>query len=704
MIEPSGTMNGIFETIRRYRGLALAVAVAGMIFVILVPLSPAVMDVLLVGNITLAALILLTAIYVSTPLEFSVFPTVLLGATLFRLVLNIASTRLILTAGADGAAPGECTQAAGQVIWAFSDFVTSGSLAVGVILFAIIIVIQLIVVTKGTARISEVSARFVLDAMPGRQMAIDSDLAAGFIDQKQAIARREQISQNADFYGAMDGASKFVRGDAAAAVVITIVNIMGGMFIGMMQNGWSFSETAGLFTRLTIGDGLVSQIPALLVSVAAALLVTRSTVKANLAEQVIGQLTSKPVALGITAVFVVALTLTSLPKGPLLMMGIGCGGLAWILSGRRRNQSGDDTSEPTAQTAIAKTRSEPQDLRKALAVDIMSIELGYALVPLTDDACDGDLLERIAAMRHRLASELGLVLPPVRIRDNMQLESREYVIKIRGTRVASGQLYPNELLAVGDPSAIGEIVGRDATDPACGTPAVWIVPAQRNQAEMRGYAILHPTAALVSHLGEVVRARAASLLSRQQVATMLNELKETATDLVDEVNGKLRVGQVQKVLQNLLQERVGIRDIERILEAVCDAADRTSDISSITEQVRSTMAGSLSQQYCSDDGQLWCVSLAGPLEQAIAAHYQSDSGQYSMTITQELTEQVTSAVRKGVTALKSQGRRPVVICAPQARPIVREMIAPTLPQTAVLGYNEIENVDVKTIASVGTEE
>ena len=705
MAETPGTINWIFEAIRRYRGLALSLAVAGMIFVILVPLSPAVMDVLLAANITLAVLILLTVIYVSTPLEFSVFPTVLLGATLVRLVLNIASTRLILTAGAGGAPPSECTQAAGRIIWSFSDFVTSGSLAVGVILFAIIVTIQLIVVTKGTARISEVSARFVLDAMPGRQMAIDSDLAAGLIDQETALARREQISQQADFYGAMDGASKFIRGDAAAAIVITIVNILGGMFIGMMQNGWSLSETAGLFTRLTIGDGLVTQIPALLVSVAAALLVTRSAARANLAEQVIGQLTARPVALGITAVFVVALAMTSLPKAPLLMMAVGCGGLAWVLSGRRRREeAGEDVDAREADSAAAKPRSEPQDLRRALAVDAMSIELGFALVPLTDGARDGDLLERIAALRHRLAGELGLVVPPVRIRDNMQLQSRGYVIKIRGTRIAGGQLYPNELLAVGDPSAIGEMVGRDTTDPACGTPAVWIVPAQRNQAEMMGYTVLHPTAVLVSHLGEVVRTHAASLLSRQQVATMLNELKATAADLVAEVNDKLKIGQVQKVLQNLLKEQVGIRDIERILEAACDAAERTSDISAITEHVRGTMAAALSQQYCSDDGRLWCVNLAGPLEQAIAAHYQSDNGQYPMTITPELAERVTSAVREGVAALKSRGRRPVVVCAPQARPIVREMIAPTLPQTAVLGYNEIESVDVKSVASVGTKE
>ena len=700
------TSNIIVKTARfigRHSKLILPVAVAAMIFGILAPMSPLMMDILLAGSITLSAVVLLTAIYVSSPMEFNVFPSVLLGATLFRLVLNVASTRLILTAGADGASPEDCALAAGEVIWSFSRFVTAGSLAVGVIIFVIIMVIQLIVVTKGAARISEVTARFVLDSMPGRQMAIDADLNAGLIDQQQALAQRARIAGESDFYGAMDGASKFLRGDAMAAILITMVNIVGGLYIGIVQYGWNFSETVGLFTKLTIGDGLVTQIPALLVSVAAALLVTRPAAKADLADQVVKQITAKPAALGITAAFLAALTLTSLPKLPLLLMGVGCGGLAWILSGKRREQASPEEPSPTTTALEAKPSAKADELRKALAVDAMSIELGYALVTLTDASTGAGLLERISAVRLQLAETLGVVVPPIRISDNMRLDPREYAIKIRGTKVGGGRLYPNELLAISRQSQLGEVVGRQTVDPANGVPAVWITQERRDQAEMMGYVVTHPTAVLAAHGGEVVGSHAASLLTRRQTTAMLTELKLTAADLVAEAGEKIRIGHLQKVLQNLLRERVSIRDMESVLEAVCDAAEKTSDVAAITEQVRASMAESLSRQYCSEDGRLWCVSLAPTLENALAACYQSDKSVGAITAAPELAERVTQAVREGVNALASQGKRAVIVCAPQARPIVREMIAQTIPQAAVLGYNEIESVDVRPVVTVGTQ-
>ena len=401
MAEQAGPLQTAVQFIERHRGLILPVVAAGMIFVILMPLPPVVINLLLIANLTLAAMILLTVIYVDSPLDFSVFPTVLLGATVFRLVLNVATTRLILTAGADGRGIAEAQSAAGQVVWTFSHFVTAGSLAVGVILFVIIAVVQFVVITKGAARISEVSARFVLDAMPGKQMAIDGDLSAGLITEVQARQRRQTVSRQADFHGAMDGASKFLRGDAVAAVVITLVNILGGIYVGMVQYGWNFSDTVDLFTRLTIGDGLVAQVPALIISLSAALLVTRSAAKTNLGEEVVRQLASRPIVLGLTAVFLAALSLTSLPKGPLLLLGVGLVGLAMLLS-RRQKAAEAAAEDEAADTPDERTGPAVDDIQELLTVDPIRIEMGYALVSLVDSS-QGDLLSRITALRRQIA-------------------------------------------------------------------------------------------------------------------------------------------------------------------------------------------------------------------------------------------------------------------------------------------------------------
>ena len=697
MIGTPGPLERGMQLVARHRGLILPVAAAGMIFVVLVPLPPMLMDVLLAANIALAAIILLTTIYVASPLEFSVFPSLLLGVTLFRLVLNVATTRLILTAGAEGRGVAEAQGAAGQVIWSFSEFVTSGSLPVGVILFTILIIIQFVVVTKGAARISEVAARFVLDAMPGKQMSIDADRNGGLVTDAEARQRRRRIDQEADFYGAMDGASKFLRGDAVAAVIITLVNILGGLYVGMVQYGWEFSRTVNLFTRLTIGDGLVAQVPAFIVSVSAALIVSRSTVKTNLGEEIVAQLTSRPIALAITAVFLGALMLTSLPKLPLLLLGVGCSGLAYLLSRRNR-----DEAEAADATIPQTPAAGDDDIERLLTVEPMQIEIGFALVPLVDPDLDGDLVERIGALRRRLAGEVGLVVPPIRISDNLSLSAHEYRIHIRGAKVGGGSLYAKQLLAVAGETAGGDLPGRETVEPAFGSKAFWIAPDQRDEAEAGNYTVVEPVNVLMTHLAETVRRHAADLLGRQQIVRMLAKLRSTCESLVDEVTDRLPTGTIHKVLGALLDEGVGIRDLETILEALGEAGDDES-VEALTQRVRAALGRGLSQRYCGDDGKILCVSLAAELSETLDTYITEDRRGSVVTVPPDLTRRIADAVGDAVTPLRKQGRRPVVVCPPRQRVALRRMLGSAVPDLAVLGYNEIDSVEVHSVRTVGIE-
>jgi len=697
MVETLGTFEKAVGLIARHRGLIVPIAAAALVLVILVPLPPVLMDVLLAANIALAAVILLTTISVASPLEFSVFPTVLLGATLLRLVLNVATTRLILTAGAHGRTLAEARVAAGKVIWSFSHFVTGGSLAVGAIIFVIILVIQFVVITKGAARISEVAARFVLDAMPGKQMAVDADLNASLITEEQARSRRHDITRQADFYGAMDGASKFVRGDAVAAIIITMVNILGGLYVGMVQYGWPWSRTLALFTRLTIGDGLVTQIPAFIVSISAALIVSRSTVKSNLGEEVVGQLTAKPVALAITAGFLATLMLTSLPKMPLLMVGAGCAGLALVMSRRRR------LADPDPADQAHQPPSVEQEAEELPLVDPLRIEIGYALVRMVDPDQGGDLLERISALRRQVAGELGFVVPAVRVRDNLHLASHAYTIRVRGVSSGSGKLYPAELLAVAGEAPAGQIIGRQTVEPTFGTPAVWIAPRQKPRAEMMNYTVVEPPAVLITHLADVIRRNARQLLSRQQVVRMLDKLKANHPSLVEEVCEKVGTGKIQRVLQNLLRECVPVRDLETILETLSEAGETDRDVDSLTKRCREALGPALSQQYCAPDGKLWCVCLDDSVEKALGSQLEpSDKGVF-LTVGPEVAKKINRAVTDGLTELRRRGRHPVVVCSPHVRAPLDRLIRPVQPDAAVLGYNEIDSVEVESIASVGIE-
>ena len=693
------TANPIFSKVHANRGMILPMAFISLLLVILIPLPPFALDFLLVCNITISVIVLVTTIYVTSPLEFAVFPSLLLAVTLFRLVLNVATTRLILTASGT---PEEALHDAGEVVLAFSEFVTGNSLIVGVIIFIIIFVIQFIVITKGGGRISEVAARFTLDAMPGKQMAIDADLNAGNITEAQARERREAVAQEADFYGAMDGASKFVRGDAIAAVVITFINILGGLYIGMVENDWGVMECMRLYSKLTIGDGLVSQVPAFIVSLAAGLIVTRSGSKKNLGDEVLGQIFSKPKALVVAAMFLVLLAFTGLPAVPLLVVGSCCGGLAYVLS--RNEQRAATAAAVKERDAAAAAKKEPEKVEKLLDLDTMELEVGYGIVRLVDASKGGDLLERISMIRRQIAVELGIIVPPVRIRDNMQLGANDYVVKIKGQAVARGVTYPEQFLAMDNGATSGPIPGGTVTtEPAFGLPAYWITESERAHAEMLNYTVVEATAVLATHLTEVIKSHAHELLTRQDVKNLLDNLKGRAAAVVEEViPTQIKPGELQRVCQNLLRERVPIRDMETILETLGDYAGRTKDLEVLTEYVRNALARTICKQYVDDEDRLWCVTLDPALEDLVRGHVERTETGTMNRMPPQTQQQVVRQISERVTELTQTGRSAVVLCSPEVRGALRRMTEAALPHVAVLGYNEIvSEVRPEAIGLVG---
>jgi flagellar biosynthesis protein FlhA len=662
------------------------------VLVILVPLPTEIMDLLLAGNITIAVIVLLTTIYVKTPLEFSIFPSLLLVTTLGRLVLNVASTRLILT---QAESKGEL--AAGAVIKSFGEFVAGDKIIIGLIIFIIIIVIQFVVITKGATRISEVAARFALDGMPGRQMAIDADVNAGAIDEHEAQARRAEITQQADFYGAMDGASKFVRGDAIAGILITLINVVGGLAIGVFEYDMSIIEAGSLFTKLTIGDGLVSQVPALLISLAAALLVTRSTQRISLPRQFIQQLFSRPQALVIAAIFVGALTLTSLPVIPMSAIACSCLAAAFMVN-RQQNKPEVESTDADGDDEAAVEPEEP--VEDFLAVDPMEMEIGVALVRLAAPNQGGDLLPRITAVRQAIASEIGIVLPKVRIRDNMRLDERTYRIKIANNVVAEGSVYPDRLLAMDSGMTAGTIAGEETRDPAFGQPAVWIEPSHRERAEMLGYTCVEPAAVLATHLKEVVLQHADELLTRDASKKLLDELKKTSPAVVDElVPGLMKLGEVQQVLQMLLREQIPIRQLEIILETLGDNAPRVKDPMWLTEYVRHRLARTISTRFRDDSGRLHVVTLDPALEDRIAAGVEQSERGLFIRMSPPAIETTCRLIGDEVAKLAKQSHPQIVLVSPQIRPALKQLSSSHLANLVVLSYNEITRDT--TIESIG---
>ncbi|HWP40794.1 MAG TPA: flagellar biosynthesis protein FlhA [Tepidisphaeraceae bacterium] len=692
--------NPILTRLQANRGMIFPLACVVLLLVILVPLPTAVLDLLLTINITLSVIVLVTTIYVKSPLEFAVFPSLLLAVTLFRLVLNVATTRLILTAGDRAANPETALHAAGEVVRAFASFVTAGSLAVGIIIFVIIFIIQFVVITKGATRISEVAARFTLDAMPGKQMAIDADLNAGIIDEPKARQRREEIAQEADFYGAMDGASKFVRGDAIAGLIITFVNILGGLYMGMVEHGWDLLPTLKLYTQLTIGDGLVSQIPAFIVSLGAGLIVTRTSSRRDLGDEMLSQVFTNPKALFVAAGFLGLMSTTGLPKVPMLILGACCVSLAYVMTRGQQRAA----SIAAAKDREAQAKKEPEKVEKLLDLDAMELEVGYGLVRMVDASKGGDLLDRISMIRRQIAMELGIIVPPIRIRDNIALGANDYVVKIRGQTVGRGVTYPEQYLAMDNGATTGRITGAEqTTEPAFGLPAYWITEPQRQQAELLNYTVVEASAVLATHLTEIIKSHAHELLTRQELKNLIDNLKARVPALIEEViPTQIKPGELQKVMQNLLRERVPVRDLETIIETLGDYASRTKDLEILTEYVRNALARTICKQYVDDRDRLWCVTLDPAMEELINGHIERSERGATNTMPPQTAQAIVRQIAEKTAELTQTGRNAVVLCSPQIRAAVRRMIEASLPHVAVLAYNEVvPEVVVEAVAMVG---
>ena len=664
---------------------------------LVIPLPPLAMDLLLVANITAAVLILMSTVYMTDPLQLSSFPSLLLILTFFRLALNVATSRLIL-----GSA--EQTEAkAGQMVQTFGEIVAGGSVVVGAVIFLILVIIQFVVITKGATRISEVAARFVLDAMPGKQMSIDANLNAGLINETEARRRREKITKEADFYGAMDGASKWVRGDAIASLIITLINILGGFIIGVAMHGMEWGRALELYSKLTIGDGLVNQVPALIMAVSAGLVTTRSaSAELNLGGEVVGQLFSRPRALATAAAVLGVLSLIVFPTFRTMPVAMLLGFVAWQV---RKVKVGKEKAAERAAVERQQSEVKPERVEGLLKVDPMELEVGYGLIPLVDPAQGGELLERVTMIRRQIAMDLGLVVPPIRIRDNMQLEPGEYCVKLRGTEIARGTAMADRLLAMDSGVATGRVEGIETKEPAFGLPAVWISKAQKDRAATMGYTVVDAESVVATHLTEIIRKHAAEILTREQVTKLIENLKETSSHLVDEVYPKLlSTGEIQKVLQNLLRERVSIRSLEAILEALGDCAPRTKDPEVLTEYARNALGRAICRSLVEADGKLHVVSVDPKLEDAVdRAIQRTETGSY-LTLPPADIRKVVEAVGREISRLAAAGHAGVVLCSPQVRSHLKRMTEGEMPSLSVISYNElVPEVQVESLGMVTVE-
>jgi flagellar biosynthesis protein FlhA len=668
----------------------MGVGVVAILTVLLVTLPPIVLDMGLTTNLSLALVILLGALYIRHPLEISAFPTILLLATLYRLTLNIASTRLILLEGHTG------TEAAGTVIQSFGEFVVGGRFLVGIVVFLLFVIVNFVVITKGSGRIAEVAARFTLDAMPGKQMAIDADLNNGTIDDTEARRRRADIQQEADFYGAMDGASKFVRGDAIASVLITVVNILGGLLIGTFDRGLSLAQAGTTYTLLTVGDGLVSAVPALLISVAAGVVVTRAGSRADLSEELRIQLGSRPRPLAISAGVLGLLALV--PGLPHLAFGCLAAGLA-LAAQRARLEQRESEERPEAEEEKPALPQRPVDLLRP--PDPLELEIGYGLIDLVDPKRQGELVGRIRTLRREFAERLGFPVPLVHIRDNLQLSAEGYRVRIRGVGVAQGTVYPDQLLAIAPPGGGPPLAGTATTDPTFGLPAYWIHPDTREQSQTLGYTVVDPASVVVTHLTEIIRRRASDLLGRQETQEMLDAVSATQPKLVSEVvPDTLPLGGVHKVLQGLLREGVPIRDLPSILEALADYAPKTKDTELLTELVRERLAPHITAALA-PDGKLGVLVLSSELEQTLAQSIQRTDHGSVVTLDASTIAKVVEAIREGVKRVSTLYPDPTILCSPGVRAHLRRMVERFLPRCAVISANELTpDVEVESIGTI----
>ncbi len=674
----------------------IATTFVSILLVLVIPLPTFILDLLLATNIAISLAVLLTAFYAERPLDFAVFPGLLLITTLFRLSLNVASTRLILSEAK-----------AGALIQAFGDFVVAGNYVVGTIIFLVLVIINFVVITKGSGRIAEVAARFTLDALPGKQMAIDADLNAGLIDDDTARTRRDEVGREADFYGAMDGASKFVRGDAIAGLVITAINIVGGLIVGIAQLGLGAGEAASTFVLLSIGDGLVSQIPALLISTAAGIIVSRASGSTNLATDFKMQLFSRPYPLLITGGFLGMLGLV--PGLPITPFWLLAGGL--IILGRRRlkAESVEADEEAAAAKAKAAADAEPEKEDKPsdlLLVDPLELEIGYALIPIVDPNQSGDLLERVRLLRQQLAMELGIVVPPIRIRDNVSLGSNKYVIKLKGNPIAEGEVLPNYHLAL-IPEGSGSVPpGIEVKDPTFGLPAIWVSQRHLPDAERAGLSLVEAPAVVTTHLLEILRKSAYQLLDRQEVKKLIDKVQETAPALVEElVPEQLSLGSVQKVLKRLLRESIPIRDLISILEALADNIPNTKNIDVLTEYVRAALAPTITRQFADPDGIVRALVLEPGVEQELLGRAKTGELQAgTLGLPPQRAEALVESVRRYAREMLAEGHTPVLLASPVLRPTLFGFLAPMIQEIVVLSYHDLlSDVQVDIVGQVSFE-
>jgi len=672
----------------KFGDIIVALAVIGIVLLIIIPLPPFLLDILLTINISLSLVILLISMYTKEALEFSVFPSLLLVTTLFRLSLNISTTRIILGNGEGG-----------KVVEAFGSFVTGNNPIVGVIIFIIIVIINFMVITKGAERVAEVTARFTLDAMPGKQMAIDADLNSGLVSEADAKDRRKKIQREADFYGAMDGASKFVKGDAIAGILITIINISAGFVIGIMQLGFTMQEAASRFTILTIGDGLVSQVPALLISTAMAIIVTRAASDSNLGTDLINQLFAQPKVLYLASGVLVVLAFTGLPFLPNILLACFFGFIGYSLQNTIKDARMEE--EIKAQDIEVEEIRKPENVMTLLQVDPIELEFGYGIIPLADINQGGDLLDRVVMIRRQCALELGMIVPIIRLRDNIQLKPNQYVIKIKGTEVADGEIVFDNYLAMNPGTAEGELDGIKTIEPAFGLPAIWINGSQKERAEMMGYTVVDPPSIIATHLTEIIKSYSHELLGRQDVQKLIDNVKETYPALVDDVLPKtLTLGEVQKVLCNLLKENISIRDMVTILETLADYGNMTKDADMLTEYVRQSLKRSITKRFINGK-KVKVITLDMKVEQTIMDSVQQNEYGSFLSIDPNIAQNIINNLLKELHKLTSIGEQPILLTSPVVRIYFKRLTEQVAPSLIVLSYNELDtSVEVQSVGMV----
>ncbi len=716
MAEAAGaSIPSMRKKVQSYSDIGVALLMVLIIIMMVVPLPTWLIDILLSMNITLGVVTLLVTFYVKRALDLSIFPTLLLISTLFRLSLNVSTTRLILLYGN-----------AGELINAFGNFVVGGNYVVGIIMFLILVIIQMLVITKGAERVAEVAARFTLDAMPGKQMSIDADLNSGLIDEQGAKQRRQDIQREADFYGAMDGASKFVKGDAIAGLIITTINIIGGLSIGIFMRGMDAAQAAGHYSLLTVGDGLVGQIPALLMSTAMGVIVTRAAASSELGPDLINSFTRYPRPLYIASAMLLSLGLIpGLPTVPFLSLALLMGALGYTVSREAAVQEitaeeqaamtpgaqapasqagvpGAPSAPGAAQEAPKAEPVSPEDVMKLLTVEPMEAEIGYAIIPLIDPGQGGDMLDRIGTIRKQMALEMGIVVPPIRIRDNIQIKPTEYILRVKGAEAGRGELLPDHYLAMNTGAAEEDLIGVPTTEPAFGLPALWISPDLRDKAEAMGYTVVDAPSVLATHLSEVIKKNGAELLTRQEVQKLTDMVKETAPAVIEELLSSLSLGEIQKVLQNLIREQIPIRDLVTIFESLADFGKMSRSVDFLTERAREALSRLISLKIQGPDGIITAATLSPNWEQKIMAGVDGDLTRgWQLHLDPREVQKMISAISRAMDEMIVKNLAPVLLVHPDVRLIVRRLIEGSITNIFVVSYNEIvRGVQVKTVGMV----